>query len=339
MVTRADVAKHAGVAPSTVSNAMAGSRLVAADTRAKVLAAAQELGYRPNELAQGLAGGRSKVIAMPVPTTARSVTAADLDYLLGAADAAAELAYQVLLLPTNEQEMSYGQRLRAGGLIAGVILTQVRLEDERVGYLQAAGLPFAMVGRTAAPSGLLYADRDFEQDGRAAVAHLTALGHRRIAFLSGSQTAFHGGHGAVVRSVAAVEVAARAAGVELEVIHCDFTVAAGRAAMTRLRVTSPQVTAVICANEQATYGLFHAAAELGVRLPADLSVLSISASEERATYFAPGLTTISPPAAEIGAAAARALIRALKTSEPSAAVPSLWAGQLVERGSTAPAAH
>ncbi|MGV1005401.1 MAG: LacI family DNA-binding transcriptional regulator [Candidatus Nanopelagicales bacterium] len=337
MVTRKDVAERAGVSPATVSYALTPGRPIAETTRQRVLAAAAELGYVPNAMARGLAGGRAQTLAMLIPPAERGVAEADMEYLVGATVAAQNLGYQVLLWPLNRAEVANDPRLSSGGLIGGVLLMEVVMDDERIAHLQQERMPFALIGRTRQPDGLLFADRDFDEVGRVAVNHLAGLGHRDIAFLSAPQEARDFGFAAIERAEAGMLAAARAAGVRLTIVACDATPAAGREALVKLART-PQTAAVISFNEEATFGLYHGAQAQGLRIPADLSIMSISASPKRATLFYPALTAVSPPAQEIAATAARALIASLEglDIEPG---PRLWTGELIERASTAPPAH
>lgn len=334
MATRADVARLAGVSPSTVTYALSGDRPIADDTRRRILAAAEQLGYTPNAMAQGLAGGRSRMIALLFPSLERGVTDSDLEYLIGAADAARELNHRVVLWTTDKEGPEEVMSLVRTGVVEGLLLMEVQMHDTRIESLTESGTPFALIGRTADPSGLIYADRDFEEAGRRAVSHLVGLGHRHIAYVGSHEHLFDIAMGAVVRAQAAVAAAAQRAGVSLEVLHCDWTVAAGREALTTLVTQLPSVTAVIGFNDEATIGVFQGAQARGMRIPEDLSVMSMSMSEQRAHYLYPAITAISPPAGLIGSAAARALIHALEKQPGTKGLQTLWPGTLVERAST-----
>lgn len=335
MVTRKEVAELAGVSPATVSYALTPGRPVSVETRAKVLAAAAQLGYVPNALARGLAGGRARTLAMLIPTSERGVADSDMEYLVGAAEAARALDYQVLLWPMDRTDIAAAARLSRGGLVSGVLLMEVLMNDERLTTLRAEGIPVALIGRTANPEGELYADRDFARVGRLAVKHLAGLGHRKVAFLSAPKAAHDFGLGAVVRSAQGVVDAAAKASIEVNVLFSDHTVAGGREALATMMTAHQGTTAVITFNEEATFGLYHGAAAQRLQIPGDLSVISTSVSEKRATLFYPPLTAISPPALQMGGAAAKALIAKLEGLDIDPG-PRLWSGKVVERASTAP---
>ena len=338
MATRADVARLAGVSPSTVTYALSGERRIADKTRQRVLSAASELGYHPHALAQGLAGGRSRNIGLLFPAVRRVVNASDVEYLIGASEAARELGYRVLLWTTDPADAAELAQLVGTLLVDGFLLLEVHLNDRRVEFLREYGSTFALIGRTAQPDDLLYSDRDFAEAGRVAIEHLAGLGHRRVALLGSPTYAQQMGLAAVDRSEKGVLDAARAAGVEVDVVHAEATVDAGRATFGMLAAMPAPPTAVVCLNDEATIGLYQGAQIHQRRIPDDLSVLSLTISVQRADYFYPPLTAIHPPAKQIGASAARALIGRL-TGNPTGPGQSLWAGDLVSRGSTAPPAR
>ncbi len=292
-----------------------------------------ELDYSPNALAAGLAGGRTRLLALLFPSLERGISEPDFEYLVAAADAARERDYRVILWTTDRHDIGDVEPHWRGGLIEGLLLMEVLLEDQRVDLLQRKGIPVTLIGRTADSEGVPYADRDFEQDAGACVDHLAGLGHTNVALITPPEEIYARGFGAVVRPVDALRASARSAGLDLTLIPCAATPTAGGDALTSLRTRQPDVTAVISLVDEATMGLFHKARDVGVHVPDDLSVISLSASPRRSSWFSPGLTSISPPSRSIGRSAALALIGLL---DGSAADPprSLWSGQLVDRGST-----
>ncbi len=335
MATRADVARRAGVSPSTVTYALNGERPIAESTRQRIFAAMAELGYSPNAMAAGLAGGRSRIIAMLFPTQERGYSDSDLEYLVGAAEAANELNHRVMLWTTSREDIQEVTRFCRSGLVEGLLLMEVRMQDERVEYLRKEAIPLALIGRTADDASLPYADRDFAEVGRMAVNHLAGLGHTHIAFLGPPERLLNWGFGAVVRAVQGIQEASDAAGLDTTMLACDASVPAGRDALLSLRQEHPEVTGVISFNDEGAIGLYQAAQAMGLSIPSDLSVISTSVSTQRTAFFFPALTTVSPPAGAIGGAAARALIHALENPD-APPLHSLHAGELVERASTAP---
>jgi DNA-binding LacI/PurR family transcriptional regulator len=210
MPTMLDVAKRAGVALSTVSYALNGTRPISEETRQRIAAAMEELGYRPHALARGLASKRSRIIALLFPTPERGLGYTELEFVTSAADAARENGYSLILWSAEMHDPNELRQLTKQGLVDGVIVMEVQLDDERVALLREIGFPFSMIGRCADTDGIAYADISFEQTVQEAVSYLSGLGHTHIAFLNQSQSLFDVGYGPVVRSQARFEQIIRA---------------------------------------------------------------------------------------------------------------------------------
>ncbi len=336
MATRKDVAAMAGVSEATVSYAISGKAPISEATRKRVFAAMDKLHYIPNLMAQGLAGRSSNLIAMLFPSQERGISNADLEYVLGAANAARELGYHLILWPTADRDVEEVIALGQAGLIDGVLLMEVRLEDERVEALEGAGMSVGLIGRVRDESEeVLFADRDFEGAVTDAVDYLAGLGHEHIAFLNGSRQIVRLGFGATVRAEEAFKSSMRSRGLKAVNLYSRSTVDAGRAALRHMVVRHPEITAVVAMNADAVIGFLQEARGQGIAVPTQLSVVSIATPDSFASGTDPELTTISPPATEIGGAAARQLIGRLANLELPRE-PRLFRGELVVRGSSAP---
>lgn len=333
MATRADVARRAGVSASTVSYALSGARPISAETRERVLVAMRELGYTPHVLASGLAGRHSKIIALLFPSQPRAIEGSDMVYVVAAADAARERGYHVVLWTTRDGDLDDVRGLAGSGLVDGVLLMEVLLDDERVRLLRSAGVPFALIGRTADPDDLVYADADFEALAAVAVRHLVDLGHRDIALLSAPRRLLRQKYGPVTRLMTAVAAQAAAAGLGYHELGCEPTVVAGREAFCRLWAAAPATTGVICAQWDVAVGVIQAAAERQVVVPDQLSVISLSGACQ-ADISVPALSTVTVPADDIGRAAVLGLIQRLEQPD-SPPVQVLMAASLEQRASTA----
>lgn len=337
MATRADVARLAGVSPATVSYAISGKAPISDETRDRVFAAMRELSYTPNVMAQALAGRRSRIIAMLLPSQERALSNADMEYMLGAASAARELGYHLLLWPTVDRDVEEVVALGQAGLLDGVILMEVRMDDERVGLLREANVPFSLIGRTADEDAEpLFSDRDFEGAVFAAVEHLVSLGHRHIAFINAPRRLVRRGIGALVRADAGFKAAVKHFGVKGVHLYCDVSISAGRELASELLVKHPEVTGLVEMNSEAIIGFMQQAPIAGIAIPRRLSVVSANIPDGLADATVPALTTISPPANSMGRAAAQLLIASV-SDQPLPDTPRLYAGDLIVRGSTGPA--
>ncbi len=334
MATRADVARLAGVSQAAVSYAISGKAPIAAATRERIFAAMTELNYRPNALAKGLAGGRSMNIALLLPTQDRGISSADFEYVLGAANAARELGYHLLLWPTESGDMESARDLARTGMIDGVILMEVQLDDERLAYLRDSDVEVALIGRVADPDEDLFADRDFDAVTELAVDHLFGLGHRELLFLSGPRD-FDRSTTAVQLADSGFQAACARRGLRTRIAHLEPTIDAGRDYYAEHLEAGSDVTGVVAMNPEATIGVLAGAREHAASVPSELSVISIATPTSLVAASTPALTTISPPAEAIGRATARLLIARLAglDIEPP---EHLWTGDLVVRETTGP---
>lgn len=335
MPTMLDVAKRAGVALSTVSYALNGTRPISEETRQRIFAAMEELGYRPHALARGLASKRSRIIALLFPVSERGLGFTELEFVTSAADAARENGYSLILWPSETHDPSALRQFTQQGLVDGVIIMEVHLHDERVSLLRELGFPFSMIGRCADSAGISYVDIDFEQTIQETVGYLSALGHTHIAFLNQSQSLFDAGYGPVVRTHTYFEQAVQQAGLTGIRRFCRATPQAGYEAFNELLNDHPDLTALVTMNERAVPGIMQAIADRGWRIPDDFSLVVIVSSARVAEMTTPPLTTTDAPAAEMGRLGAELLIQQLEAQEQGA-LQSLLPCPLVVRGSSGP---
>ncbi|HEY0531011.1 MAG TPA: LacI family DNA-binding transcriptional regulator [Actinoplanes sp.] len=333
--TMADVARLAGVSASTVSYALTGARPISAATRERIQHAMEDLGYTPNAFARGLKSKRSRLIALLFPRDGRDLGLSTFEYILGASDHAQRLGYHLLLWTTEAEALDELARLAGQGLVDGALLMEVRLRDRRLAVLRKAGLPFAMIGRTADPAALDFADTDFDQCARLAVDHLVALGHRHVGFVNLDAPAIEAGRGNAIRLRDGVLRAAAVAGAQITALTCASSLSGGRRAFAELLARDAAATAVIAFNEQAVPGIMSAAAGCGRRIPADFSILSIDMPAQAALMTTPAMTTVGPTAAAMGRAAAAMLIERVEGGT-TGVTQVLFDGELVLRESTGP---
>ena len=327
----ADIARRANVSVSTVSYALSGRRPISAETRRRVLAAMDELDFRPHAAGRALASRRSRTVALLFPAIRKGVTELQLEFFTSAAEAAAEHGYAFVLsmAPADDIEML---RMSRDGLVDGLILMEVRRRDPRVALLRAEGVPFTLIGHQDENEGYSFVDLDFVGAAETAVAHLADLGHREIAFINTSAALFEAGYGPAARSRAGFEAAVAAQGVGGHHFVCEPTREAGLRLAERLVAEFPGVTGVVSVNREAVASLYDRAFDRGLAIPADLSVVGVF-SDRLARLFSPPLTTVDFPVAAMARLGTELLIRQLEggATEPTQA---LFDGALVVRKST-----
>ncbi len=185
--TIVDIARRAGVGVGTASRALNNAPSVSEATRERVLRAAAELDYQPSALARRFQGQRSGVIAfMPEVGDQPAGDMQFKDFIAVLARSSARHDLDLLIRPLRgdtDFRAQFDQLIR-GRRADGLILADTRVADERVAHLAAAGLPFVAFGRTESAVAYPYVDLDSQAGMVAAVDHLIAAGHRRIAYLS-----------------------------------------------------------------------------------------------------------------------------------------------------------
>jgi LacI family transcriptional regulator len=304
--TLRDVGALAGVDVSTVSRILRGDAALSFsdETRARVIAAARELGYQPNMQARGLRLQRQHLIGLVVP---------DLDNLgfteimHGVQDVAAAEDYLLLILEATgaaEAENLY-QRLvggrRVDGLLAAFESTDIPLAAHWVARDQA---PIVLLQR-GAPGVPAVVVMDEERNARVMVEHLAELGHRRIGHVAGAantDTGLRRRHG-FVQALAGFALPIE----ERWIVDGRFTYEGGHAATRAIFEDGEPPTALAVANLLSALGTLAALDGLGLRVPEDVSVVAID-DHPFAAQTRPPLTTIRTPQRSMGRAAARMLL-------------------------------
>ena len=330
-----EIALRAGVSRSTVSYALSGRRSVSSATKQRIQAVIDEIGYQPNAAARALKEGRTRTLGLVIPPASLRLTDMQLGFVASVVEAAARADLDVLLSPSGGDHDHSFERLVSGRRVDGVILMEIRLEDERVSRLQQTGLPFVTIGHTAHPYGTCWVDVDYATLVGRCVHHLADLGHRHIALLNRSAELVAVGYGPAHRAGAGFAEAVRRRGLTGIDLTCADDPAAGEEWFEQLRERHPEVTAVTTINEAALPGLQRGIERLNVAVPRELSIAGVAA-RHWAEGFRPQLTAADVPTLEMGSHAVDLLLEriAAPTAPPS---HLLLAPPVSLRGSTGPA--
>ncbi|GAB2824211.1 LacI family DNA-binding transcriptional regulator [Actinocorallia aurea] len=332
MVKISDVARHAGVAPSTVSYVLSGKRTISEDTRLRVQEAIEALGYRPHAGARALASNRSNVLALMLPLRPGIHVPVVMRFAASVVTSARAHEHDVLLL-TQEEGADGLRRVTGSALADALIVMDVQLHDDRIPLLRELDRPSVLIGFPADPGGLTCVDLDFRAAGALSVRHLAELGHRCVDLVGSPPEVYERETGFAQRVAEGFTEAAAHYGVTSAIHPCEATPEAARAMAERLLSLHPELTAVVVHNEPVVAPLVTAFRDLGLRVPEDLSVVALC-PDEIAEQAALPLTSIAIPADELGSRAVTLLMAKLDGADVPDA--TLLPPHLTIRASSAP---
>lgn len=326
-----DVARVAGVSKGTVSFALNGRPGVSEDTRQRIFEAARELGWAPSAKARALSTSRAFAVGLVL---AREPELLGADPFFPAFIAGVERTLSdcgqalVLQVVPESQEVAGYRRLAGTGRVDGAFVLDLRVADRRIALLEELGMPAVTIARPDVPCAYPAVLVDDRPGIAAAVQHLVALGHRRIGHVAGPAHFLHG----TVRRRAWEQVLTEAGLPATAVVEADFS-AAGGAQATREILRDHRPTAIVYANDLMAIAGLSVARDLGIAVPAELSVTGFD-DTDLAAYVSPPLTTVRTDPYVWGREAARALLDLIDGGTgDDVDVP---AAHLVIRASTAP---
>lgn len=325
----ADVARVAGVSAQTVSRALSGHPNVQEKTRAKVLAAVEQLGYRMNNAARMLSSGHSRTIGIVLLQTGfYSRTAVTLGVEEAARDAgyAVSSATSPSLEPAAvEEAMSRLADQGVDGIVLALPLIQV---TRRIEELTTAIPTITIDGSRTSTTEIVAVDQS--QAARLATQHLLDLGHETVWHVSGPAEWLD----AVSRSEGWRSTLEAAGVTPPPELKGDWSPASGyHNGLILARI--PEVTAVFVSSDEMAFGVIRAFHEQGRRVPEDISVVGVD-DITLAEYCSPSLTTVAQPFGDMGRLAVEHLLRYIADPETTLA-PASVEPELVVRASTGPA--
>jgi LacI family transcriptional regulator len=331
--TLRDVAVRAGVHPGTASRALNTETrgLVNGNTAERVLAAAEELGYRPNPIARGLKTNRSYTVGVLIPDITNPLFP---PMVRGIEDRLGDGGYTALIAntdndPDREQRDWDAMRDRQ---VDGIITATARVDDVVVDEIVASNVGLVLVNRRLEGRPIAAAVADDRRGIEFAVEHLVKLGHRRIAHVAGPLD-LSTGRDRRDAFIEAIDKAGLESDPDLIEVADYFTEAPGAKACAKLLDRGKPFTAIVAGNDLLALGCYDVLAERGIECPAQMSVVGFN-DMPFADRFHPPLTTVRIHHYAIGAAAGDLLLEQL--SDPDAEPRQvLLEPELVVRGSTA----
>ncbi len=309
-----DIAKAAGVSPSTVSRALAGHARISAERRAEIQSLARDMGYSPCQVARSLVTGQTRTLGVVVTDVTDPFVA---EVLTGAELAARAAGYTLLVASSHrdpERELE-AAALLAGRQVDGMLVISSRAHGHycdlhRRNTPAGSGLPVVLVNNDQSGPQVYNVGMDNRAGARAAVAYLRSLGHARIAFLAGPEA----GRSSRERLVGYREEmeAGCCSGDLCLVLPGKGQLEDGASALAALRQMAPgtRPTAILCYNDLAAMGLLAAAHQVAWDVPADLSVVGYD-NLPLSAFTVPALTTVHQPAQKMGRLAVDSCLAAL----------------------------
>lgn len=307
-VTLEEIARAAGVSPSTVSRILNGTARVLPAKQQAVEEAIARFNYRPNVLARSLASGKTDTIGVLTQTVSSPFYA---EWLRGIEDGLYEPGFTPLFVSSRwnvKDEMSRMEQFIARR-VDGIILLHAQIDESSlIEYSRHA--PLLVLGRSVQNSATLASlPIDNLQGARDATRHLIAEGHRRIAFITGPAN-----HEDAIERLDGYRMALDESGIgfDAELVEPgDYLETGGVTAMERLFARGTLFSAVFCANDQTAYGARLAIFRRGLSVPGDLSLVGFD-DLPTSSYMTPPLTTVRQPTYEIGRLAAQAIVQMIR---------------------------
>lgn len=335
-VTITDVADALGLTKSTVSRALNGYPDISQATQIRVKRMAEKLNYQPLSHAQAIKTGRTRSLGLVLQLSDHDAQRPFLAEFLAGVSAGASAEGYTLTVASADDHAHLIETFRAllrDGKADGFILPRAMSHDPRVHMLRQAHVPFVLFGRQENEEDCCWFDIRGEDAMRDAVLHLASLGHKRIGFINGG----------MIYAYAALRLNGFTQGMAEADLLLDedlieenaVTVADGAAAAERLLDKSDPPTAIVCAVDFAALGVYRTAAERGLEIGSDLSVVAYDGIHEGA-HAQPPLTTFSVDNRAAGERLATLLIKRIR-GEPFDQLRETVAATFLDRGSTGPA--
>lgn len=305
-MTLEDIAKISGVSRSTVSRVINGDPNVSSPTRDRVLTVIQKYNFQPNLAARGLAAGRTQVLGLVIPQGVGAIFTDPFFPLLiqGVSSTCNAHDYSVMLwLAEPEYERRTLRQILYSGLIDGVIVSSMLLDDPILESLSESEMPFVTIGRHPTNNRVNYVDVDNRNGAHEAVSYLLRTGRRRVAIITGPQNMIAGRD-----RLEGYQDALRERNILRDpklIVESDFSETGGFYAAQRLIAQKPD--AIFAASDNLAIGALRALQDAGIKVPNEVAMIGFD-DIPTAARTNPPLTTIRQPIPQVGSTAAETLI-------------------------------
>ncbi|MFD1863804.1 catabolite control protein A [Planococcus chinensis] len=309
-VTIYDVAREANVSMATVSRVVNGNQNVKPATRKKVLKVIEELGYRPNAVARGLASKKTTTVGVIIPDISNSMYA---ELARGIEDIATMYRYNIILSNSDQNENKELQLLETmlGKQVDGIVFMSDVISSELLYEMQRSPTPIVLAGSIDDSDSIASVNIDYYGAAYEAVQKLIRNGHKKIAFLSGPLTSKVNKD----YKLKAYQNALNDAGIEYDeklIVECDNSYDEAIEAVKTLADANP--TAYFVSNDEMSIGVIHGVEANGKKIPEDVEIISYENSK-LSRMARPMLTSVALPLYDIGAVSMRLLTKYMNKEE------------------------
>lgn len=312
MVTIKDIAREAGVSPSTVSRVISKHTRISKETSERVKRIMDEMGYHPNVMAKSLASRSTKTLAIVLPRPAEELFQDFFfgELLRGILAHSTKAGYDMLLSAASSpsDELETITRLVQGGRVDGVILLSSREDDPLIYLLSKQNFPTVLIGRTNKVNNIITVDTDNEEAAFDATTHLINQGHKRICFVNGpqnltvSQDRLSGYKKAMEKANLPVH--------QDWLIEGDLLQQSGYRAMSLVMNLPNRPTGMVVIDDVTSFGVIRGLEQLGFQVPRDISLVSFN-NIALAEHASPPISSVDIGTYQLGYSASHLLIRAI----------------------------
>ncbi|MBP1947828.1 catabolite control protein A [Virgibacillus litoralis] len=310
-ITIYDVAREANVSMATVSRVVNGNPNVKPVTRKKVLATIEQLGYRPNAVARGLASKKTTTVGTIIPDIS-SIFFAEL--ARGIEDIATMYKYNMILSNSDQNKDKELQLINTmlEKQVDGILFMGGNITDEHVKQFESSSIPVVLAATYDESNRIPSVNIDYEAAASEATSFLLGKGNEKIAFISGqddtliNQQKYNGYLRAFKEKSKTID--------DQYILRGDYSYDSGLEAVEQLLSLNERPTAVFVASDEMALGVIHGAQDKGYKVPEDLEVFGFD-NTRLATMVRPTLSTIVQPMYDIGAVAMRLLTKYMNKEE------------------------
>ncbi|GAB6138911.1 LacI family DNA-binding transcriptional regulator [Halanaerobaculum tunisiense] len=310
MSTIKDVAKKAGVSPSTVSRVINNHPRISQDTREQVLESMDEIGYHPNIIARNLVNQQTNTLGLVMPYSTEEAFADPFyaEVLRGIGAMAQSKGYSLLLITCDGQENEVNAALRAvkGKQVDGLLLLRVRKNDQLIKELKELEFPFTVVGRPENEDNNYWVNNDNIQSSKQLIDYLLNLGHTKIGVITGSKEYI-----VYQDRLAGYQRALEEQGITYQQDYVAQIIGKQESAYEQakeLLKANPEITALFGVDDQMAYGIVQAVRELDLDIPEDIAVVGFN-NNPLSNLITPPLTTMDINTYQLGNQATELLIK------------------------------